>query len=199
MVLATKVEQVINGQKMLSKVKIPSIVTANGTLTAIGGGYGGTGPWNHTLKGQAGSGGSGGGASGYNAGTSGRNGSGTAGQGNAGASGYNSHVGGGGGGAGGAGSTGRSHYASKGGDGIENCILGTCYYWAGGGGAAGHSYFGGHGGKGGGGGGGSYNAGGTVIAGGNGLNTGTVGGVGRNKPVEMVELILVEWWRKYSL
>ena len=159
-----------------------SIVTVNGTLTAIGGGYGGTGPWNHTLQGQAGSGGSGGGASGYNAGTSGRNGSATAGQGNAGASGNNHHVGGGGGGAGGAGSTGRSHYASKGGDGIENCILGTCYYWAGGGGAAGHSYFGGHGGKGGGGGGGSYNSGGTVIAGGNGLNTGTVGGVGRNKP-----------------
>ena len=159
-----------------------SIVTVNGTLTAIGGGYGGTGPWNHTLQGQAGSGGSGGGASGYNAGTSGRNGSATAGQGNAGASGNNHHVGGGGGGAGGAGSTGRSHYASKGGDGIENCILGTCYYWAGGGGAAGHSYFGGHGGKGGGGGGGSYNSGGTVIAGGDGLNTGTVGGVGRNKP-----------------
>src|SRR6056300_1442904 len=140
--------------------------TADGTLTAIGGG----------------SGGSGGGASGYNAGTSGRSGSATAGQGNAGASGNNHHVGGGGGGAGGAGSTGRSHYAYKGGDGIENCILGTCYYWAGGGGAAGHSYFGGHGGKGGGGGGGSYNSGGTVIAGGNGLNTGTVGGVGRNKP-----------------
>src|SRR6056300_747711 len=159
-----------------------SIVTVNGTLTAIGGGYGGTGPWNHTLQGQAGSGGSGGGASGYNAGTSGRSDSATAGQGNAGASGNNHHVGGGGGGAGGAGSTGRSHYASKGGDGIENCILGTCYYWAGGGGAAGHSYFGGHGGKGGGGGGGSYNSGGTVIAGGNGLNTGTVGGVGRNKP-----------------
>jgi fibronectin-binding autotransporter adhesin len=159
-----------------------SIVTVNGTLTAIGGGYGGTGPWNHTLQGQAGSGGSGGGASGYNAGTSGRNGSATAGQGNAGASGNNHHVGGGGGGAGGTGSTGRSNYASKGGDGIENCILGTCYYWAGGGGAAGHSYFGGHGGRGGGGGGGSYNSGGTVIAGADGLNTGTVGGVGRNKP-----------------
>jgi hypothetical protein len=27
--------------------------TANGTLTAIGGGYGGTGPWNHTLQGSS--------------------------------------------------------------------------------------------------------------------------------------------------
>ena len=159
-----------------------SIVTANGTLTAIGGGYGGTGPWNHTLQGQAGSGGSGGGASGYNAGTSGRNGSGTAGQGNAGASGSGHHVAGGGGGAGGAGSTGRSHYSAVGGPGIENCILGTCYYWAGGGGGGSYNYYGGHGGIGGGGGGGTGST-----TGGAGFNNGSAGGGGglnqwANKP-----------------
>jgi filamentous hemagglutinin family protein len=64
-----------------------TLQTASGTLTAIGGGYGGTGPWNHQLQGRAASGGSGGGAAGYNAGTSGRNGAGTQGQGHAGASG----------------------------------------------------------------------------------------------------------------
>ena len=159
-----------------------SIVTANGTLTAIGGGYGGTGPWNHTLQGQAGSGGSGGGASGYNASYSGRNGSGTAGQGNAGASGAGHHVAGGGGGAGGAGSTGRSHYSAVGGPGIENCILGTCYYWAGGGGGGSYNYYGGHGGIGGGGGGGTGST-----TGGAGFNNGSPGGGGglnqwANKP-----------------
>ena len=71
---------------------------AGGTLTAVGGGYGGTSYWSSPLGGQGGSGGSGGGASGYNAGTSGKNGSGTLGQGYAGASGYNHHVSGGGGG-----------------------------------------------------------------------------------------------------
>ena len=157
-----------------------TLVTASGTLTAIGGGYGGTGPWGHTLQGAAGAGGSGGGASGYSAGTSGRNGAGTAGQGYAGASGYGSHVSGGGGGAGGPGSTGQSHGASSGGAGVQNCILGTCYYWGGGGGGAGHSYRGGDGGIGGGGGGGSYNgAGGTGNVG---LNAGSSGGSGRDRP-----------------
>ena len=157
-----------------------TLATASGTLTAIGGGYGGTGPWGHTLQGAAGAGGSGGGASGYSAGTSGRNGAGTAGQGYAGASGDGSHVSGGGGGAGGPGSTGRSHGASSGGAGVQNCILGTCYYWGGGGGGAGHSYRGGNGGIGGGGGGGSYNgAGGTGNVG---LNGGSSGGSGRNRP-----------------
>jgi hypothetical protein len=157
--------------------------TANGTLTAIGGGYGGTGPWSHNpLQGQAGSGGSGGGASGYVAGYSGRNGSGTAGQGNAGASGAGHHVAGGGGGAGGAGSTGRSHYSAVGGPGIENCILGTCYYWAGGGGGGSYNYYGGHGGIGGGGGGGTGST-----TGGAGFNNGSAGGGGglnqwANKP-----------------
>ena len=150
-----------------------TLQTASGTLTAIGGGYGGTGPWNHQLQGRAASGGSGGGAAGYNAGTSGRNGAGTQGQGHAGASGTGSHVSGGGGGAGAPGQTGRSHGASVGGAGIENCILGTCYYWGGGGGGSGYSYNGGSGGIGGGGGG----AVGTTT-GGAGFNNGAAGGGG---------------------
>ena len=88
---------------------------AGTTLTAIGGGFGGTSYWQAPLGGQGGSGGSGGGAAGYNAGTSGKNGSGTAGQGYAGASGYGSHVSGGGGGAGAPGNTGGSNGASSGG------------------------------------------------------------------------------------
>ena len=150
-----------------------SVATASGTLTAIGGGYGGTGPWNHILQGQAGSGGSGGGAAGYNAGNSGRNGSGTAGQGYAGASGNGSHVSGGGGGAGGAGSTGLFNGSAAGGPGVQNCILGTCYYWGGGGGGASYSYTGGNGGIGGGGGGAVG-----VTTGGAGLNNGAAGGGG---------------------
>ncbi|MDA7736744.1 autotransporter-associated beta strand repeat-containing protein [Porticoccus sp.] len=150
-----------------------TLATASGTLTAIGGGYGGTGPWSHTLQGQAGSGGSGGGASGYQAQYSGRNGAGTAGQGYAGASGAGSHVSGGGGGAGGPGSTGRSHGSATGGPGVQNCILGTCYYWGGGGGGSSYSYNGGNGGIGGGGGGAVG-----VTTGGAGLNNGSPGGGG---------------------
>jgi len=157
-----------------------TLATASGTLTAIGGGYGGTGPWNHTLQGQGGSGGSGGGAAGYNAGNSGRNGAGTAGQGYAGASGDGHHASGGGGGAGGPGSTGRTNGASSGGPGVQNCILGTCYYWGGGGGGAGHNWQSGSGGIGGGGSGASYN--GNAGAGGVGLNNGSSGGNGRNAP-----------------
>ena len=150
-----------------------TLTHASGTLTAIGGGYGGTGPWNQNLQGQAGSGGSGGGAAGYNAGYSGRNGSGTLGQGYAGASGSGSHVSGGGGGAGGAGSTGRFNGSAAGGPGVQNCILGTCYYWGGGGGGASYSYTGGNGGIGGGGGGAVG-----VTTGGAGLNNGAAGGGG---------------------
>ena len=109
-------------------------------------------------------------------------GSGTAGQGNAGASGAGHHVAGGGGGAGGAGSTGRSNYSAVGGSGIENCILGTCYNWAGGGGGGSYNYYGGHGGIGGGGGGGTGST-----TGGAGFNNGSPGGGGglnrwANKP-----------------
>ena len=159
-----------------------TLVSASGILTAVGGGYGGTGPWNHLLQGQAGDGGSGGGASGYNAGTSGRNGAGTTGQGYAGASGSNAHVSGGGGGAGGVGSTGRFNGSATGGPGVQNCILGTCYYWGGGGGGASYSYTGGNGGIGGGGGGAVG-----VTTGGTGLNSGAAGGGGNpgqqtNKP-----------------
>ena len=150
-----------------------TLVSASGTLTAVGGGYGGTGPWSHILKGQAGSGGSGGGAAGYQASYSGRNGAGTAGQGYAGASGSGSHVSGGGGGAGGAGSTGRFNGSAAGGPGVQNCILGTCYYWGGGGGGASYSYTGGNGGIGGGGGGAVG-----VTTGGAGLNNGAAGGGG---------------------
>ena len=144
-----------------------------GTLTAVGGGYGGTSYWTSPLGGQGGSGGSGGGAAGYNAGTSGKNGSGTAGQGNAGASGSGHHVSGGGGGAGAPGNTARSNGGSSGGAGVENCILGSCYYWGGGGGGAGFTYTGGNGGIGGGGGG----AVGTTT-GGAGYNNGSAGGGG---------------------
>lgn len=144
-----------------------------GTLTAVGGGYGGTSYWTSPLGGQGGSGGSGGGAAGYNAGTSGKNGSGTAGQGNAGASGSGHHVSGGGGGAGAPGNTGASNGASSGGAGVENCILGSCYYWGGGGGGSGYSVTGGNGGIGGGGGG----AVGTTT-GGAGYNNGSAGGGG---------------------
>ena len=55
---------------------------------------------------------------------------------------------------------------------MQNCILGTCYYWGGGGGGASYSYTGGNGGIGGGGG-----AVG-VTTGGAGLNNGAAGGGG---------------------
>ena len=155
-----------------------TLTSSAGTLTAIGGGYGGSSYWGYTPdQGYGGSGGSGGGASGYsNSGSNsnlGRNGSGTAGQGNDGGGGYGQYYGGGGGGAGATGGSGRAAGGSVGGAGIQSCILGTCYYWGGGGGGSGYSVTGGNGGIGGGGGGAVG-----VTTGGAGLNNGAAGGGG---------------------
>ncbi|MEI8201381.1 MAG: glycine-rich domain-containing protein [Bacteroidota bacterium] len=138
----------------------PNIPGSNGgnsifsTLTAIGGGYGGTSP--NSMGIQVGnSGGSGGGTSGYNdnwvsPGYYG-SGEGTLGQGYRGGYQGNQYYSGGGGGAGGAGADGNNQ--ANGGPGLYCDILGTSYYWGGGGGGAGYSIGGGNGGIGGGGGG----------------------------------------------
>jgi len=147
-----------------------------GDNIAIGGGYGGTGPYTHQLKGQANSGGSGGGSSGYQANNDiNKAGKGTVGQGNRGGFGLNYYHSGGGGGAGknGGGAPSNAAGAAKGGDGIYSDITGIGYYWAGGGGGSGYSTTGGNGGLGGGGG-GAIN----TTAGGSGYNNGEPGGGG---------------------
>ncbi len=140
--------------------------TVFGSLTAVGGGYGGSSYFGYTPNyGYGANGGSGGGASGYSDGNTGRNGSGTVGQGNAGGSSIGQYYSGGGGGAGSAGSNGGTPH---GGNGVLNNILGggKNYYWAGGGGGASYSSgTGGNGGLGGGGGGSSGGLGDT-----NGIN-----------------------------
>jgi hypothetical protein len=153
-----------------------------GSLTAIGGGYGGSSYYGYTPNnGYGNTGGSGGGASGYSDGNTGRGGAGTYGQGYAGGGGGGQYYSGGGGGAGGAGGGGGGQ--ANGGPGILNPILGADYYWGGGGGGAAYSLStGGNGGIGGGGGG----AVGTTT-GGIGYNTGNPGGGGSpgsqtNKP-----------------
>lgn len=151
-----------------------------GTITAVGGGFGGSSVYSYTPNyGQAGSGGSGGGASGYNNnGTSPGTlyGYGTAGQGNNGGGCGTAYYSGGGGGAGSPGISGNN--VPHGGDGVLNSILGPAYYWgAGGGGSAYSAGSGGNGGKGGGGGGavGSGGSGGT-----GGINPGKNGTAGSN-------------------
>ena len=146
-----------------------------GSLTAIGGGYGGSSYVGYTPNyGNGGAGGSGGGSTGY-VGNGSTYGAGTAGQGNRGGTGATYYSGGGGG----AGAAGVDATAQpNGGDGIMNSILGPNYYWgAGGGGAAYSAGSGGNGGKGGGGG-GAVGAGGTGGTGG--LNPGTAGTAGPN-------------------
>ena len=142
-----------------------------GSLTAIGGGYGGSSYVGYTPNyAQGGAGGSGGGSSGY-VGNTGTFGAGTAGQGNKGGYGATYYSGGGGGaGAQGVDAAGQPN----GGIGVLNSILGTAYYWGGGGGGASYSLsIGGNGGNGGGGGGGvGYTIGGA------GLNSGQPGGGG---------------------
>ena len=153
------------------------------SLTAIGGGYGGSSYWGYTPNyGLGAAGGSGGGASGYSNGTSGSGGgAGTAGQGNRGGNVGGQYYSGGGGGAGAAGADGTNQ--AHGGIGVYNDILGIGYYWAGGGGGAAYSLSaGGNGGLGGAGGGGV----GTTY-GGEGINNGAGGGGGSpnsqtNKP-----------------
>ena len=142
-----------------------------GSITAIGGGYGGSSYFQYTPNnGYGGNGGSGGGASGYSDGNTGRSGSGTSGQGYNGGSNGGQYYSGGGGGAGGAGSSGPNK--PNGGPGLLFYFM-SPYYFGGGGGGSGYSAIGGDGGIGGGGGG----AVGTTY-GGAGLNNGSPGGGG---------------------
>jgi hypothetical protein len=143
-----------------------------GSLTAIGGGYGGSSYYGYLPNyGIGGAGGSGGGNSGYTAGATTIGPSGTAGQGNKGGNGGGgSYYSGGGGGAGGAGADGPNR--ANGGVGVYNSILGTGYYWAGGGGGSNYSLGdGSNGGLGGGGGGTAYS--GIAGLGGTGYNNGS--------------------------
>ena len=142
-----------------------------GSITAIGGGYGGSSYFQYTPNnGYGGSGGSGGGASGYSDGNTGRNGTGSAGQGFNGGASSGQYYSGGGGGAGGSGSSGPNK--ANGGPGVIYPTM-SPYYFGGGGGGSGYSINGGDGGIGGGGGG----AVGTTV-GGTGLNNGSAGGGG---------------------
>lgn len=161
---------------------IPATNGANSSLTgvgisvtAVGGGAGGSSYFAYTPGPTGNSGGSGGGASGYSNGGTVSGGTGTAGQGFAGGDGGGQYYSGGGGGAGGPGrSSGATGREATGGPGILNSIFGTPYYWGGGGGGGGHSYIvGGDGGVGGAGGG----AVGTTF-GGKGYNNGSPGGGG---------------------
>ena len=107
-----------------------------GTVTVVGGGYGGQ-RWSEA----GGVGGSGGGASVLPWGTIASGANGTSGQGNAGGgssvtNGQNKATGGGGGGAGAAGSAGSPTQAGKGGDGLPYSISGTAVTYAGGGGGS---------------------------------------------------------------
>jgi hypothetical protein len=143
-----------------------------GSLTAVGGGYGGSSYFAYTPNnGYGNSGGSGGGASGYSDGNTGRGGAGTSNQGNAGGGSIGQYYSGGGGGAGAAGS---STGNGNGGAGVLNTILNSNLYWAGGGGGSAYSNsIGGIGGIGGGGG-GAIGA----TTGGVGYNSGSPGGGG---------------------
>ena len=143
-----------------------------GSLTAIGGGYGGSSYFGYgPNNGYGSNGGSGGGASGYSDGNTGRNGTGSAGQGfNGGASG-GPYYSGGGGGAGGVGASGPN--IPNGGPGVLYSTMSQYYFGGGGGGSAYTVSPGGNGGIGGGGGG----AIGTTT-GGAGLNNGSPGGGG---------------------
>ncbi len=149
-----------------------------GTITAYGGGHGGSSNSCVVIV-NATSGGSGGGG-----GYSGSGASGTAGQGNSGGSGIgcsSPYTGGGGGGAGGSGTNGNSSSGGNGGNGAAYSISGTSVYYGGGGGGNGYYATGGSGGLGfgqngggnttslvgGGGGGGSTGA--SLGAGGNGV------------------------------
>ena len=165
-----------NGQPSSHQFTIPATQGENsvfGSLTAIGGGFGGSSYRAYTPGIAGGSGGSGGGSSGYNdnAGTF-LGGLGTSGQGNRGGNSTAAYYSGGGGGAGAPGAD--STNKPNGGIGVENSILGVSYFWGGGGGGASYSLStGGDGGSGGGGGG----AVGTTN-GGSGLNPGSPGGGG---------------------
>jgi hypothetical protein len=143
------------------------------SITATGGGFGGTSYFTSPLGGAAGNGGCGGGRSGYsNDNTVRAGGTGIAGQGFNGGQGGPAYYSGGGGGAGGPGAN--STNPAHGGPGKASDILGTTYYWGGGGGGSGYSTQGGSGGIGGGGGG----AVGETVGGVGGLTPGRPGGGG---------------------
>ena len=143
-----------------------------GSITAIGGGYGGSSYFQYgPNNGYGGSGGSGGGASGYSDGNTGRNGTGSAGQGFNGGGSSGQYYSGGGGGAGGVGVSGPNK--PNGGPGVLFSLMSPYYFGGGGGGSAYSLSSGGDGGVGGGGGG----AVGTTY-GGEGLNNGSPGGGG---------------------
>jgi hypothetical protein len=144
-----------------------------GSITAGGGGYGGSSYFDYTPNNGYGAnganGGSGGGASGYSNTGTGRNGTSTGGFAGGGSGGQ--YYAGGGGGAGGVGTGGTS--IPNGGPGVLNSILGTSYYWGGGGGGGSYSLtLGGNGGIGGGGGGASAHGSQALPTGGAGLNNG---------------------------
>lgn len=142
-----------------------------GSITATGGGYGGSSYFGYLPNnGYGGSGGSGGGASGYSDTSTGRAGAGTSGQGFNGGGSSGQYYSGGGGGAGGPGTSGPN--TPNGGPGILYPTM-SPYYFGGGGGGAGYSINGGNGGIGGGGGGAVG-----ITSGGAGLNNGSAGGGG---------------------
>ena len=152
-----------------------------GTISAIGGGFGGSSYFQYAPGPAGGDGGSGGGASGYSDGAASfRNGgNGVTGQGFKGGRGGPQYFSGGGGGAGGQGtdSVASATNPPNGGPGVTNDILGVSYYWGGGGGGAAYSAgTGGAGGLGGGGGG----AVGQVYGGAGGIRDGQNGGGGAN-------------------
>ena len=142
-----------------------------GSITATGGGYGGSSYFQYgPNNGYGGSGGSGGGASGYSDTSTGRAGTGTSGQGFNGGGSSGQYYSGGGGGAGGVGVSGPN--IPNGGSGVLYSTM-SPYYFAGGGGGGGYSINGGNGGVGGGGGGAVG-----ITTGGAGLNNGAAGGGG---------------------
>ena len=164
-----------NGQPSGHQYTIPATQGGNsvfGSLTAIGGGAGGSSYRGYTPGIAGGNGGSGGGSSGYNdnAGTF-SGGTGTSGQGFAGGNSTQAYYSGGGGGAGGPGVS--SPNQPNGGPGVYYPLISPYYFGGGGGGASYSLSTGGDGGIGGGGGG----AVGTTY-GGAGLNNGSPGGGG---------------------
>lgn len=98
-----------------------------GSITAIGGGYGGSSYFQYgPNNGYGGSGGSGGGASGYSDGNTGRNGTGSAGQGFNGGGSSGQYYSGGGGGAGGVGVSGPNK--PNGGPGVLFSLMSSYYF-----------------------------------------------------------------------
>jgi hypothetical protein len=164
-----------NGQNTGHQYNISATQGGNsvfGSITAIGGGYGGSSYFGYTPNnGYGGNGGSGGGASGYSDGSTGRAGTGSAGQGFNGGSSSGQYYSGGGGGAGGAGSSGPNK--PNGGPGVLYPTMSQYYFGGGGGGSAYSLSSGGDGGIGGGGGGAVG-----ITTGGAGLNNGSAGGGG---------------------